>query len=516
MTQPGTHNQGYPQAGDILEGKYVVDKLLGEGGMGAVALATHQLRKARVALKFMNPMFLAVPGAVERFHNEGVAASQVQSDHCVQIFDVGTLPSGAPYLVMEYLQGVDLSDLIHRDGRPGLPVERAVHFVLQILRGLQAAHAKGIIHRDMKPSNCFVVTKDGEDDFVKLLDFGISKVRQPGDQPALTQTNSALGTPLYMSPEQAKSPRDVDYRSDIYSVGVILYELLTGRTPFFSESGEFTEILFKLFTTEPPHISTARPDLPPGLANAVHKALARDRDQRFTDVVEFADALAPFAAEHSRHLVQRMRGLPPGSRVIPNQGHPGGAGTAGGSQKISLRPPPQSNYPPGASDTSASGAEVLAATMGVGTTGDVMIPKAPLVPGGRTDLGATRDASQGGFAPKKRSGPSALLVLVPIVMLGIGATAGVAVLGARKAKPPVPVATVSAEPPPKVNDVPPVDSTPPVLTVPIPSVPTASASPSASAAPPKPPPPQNPQVPNVRRNPDGKPCGPGLNPCWSQ
>src|SRR5204863_1083852 len=135
----------------------------------------------------------------------------------------------------EFLEGCDLSDLIAREGTPGLPIPRAVHFILQALRGLQVAHAAGIVHRDMKPSNCIIINKDVEPDFLKLVDFGISKVKQADGAQAgnITRTNSALGTPLYMSPEQARSPRDVDLRSDLYSVGVILFELLTGRTPFF-------------------------------------------------------------------------------------------------------------------------------------------------------------------------------------------------------------------------------------------------------------------------------------------
>src|SRR5258708_10597312 len=146
----------YPQPGEVLDGKYRIEHLLGEGGMGAVAKATHMLRRAPVALKFMSPAVLALQGAVERFVNEGVAASQIDSDHVVKVFDVGRLPTGAPYLVMEYLDGCDLGQLLARSGGR-VEGHRAVHFGLQILRALQTAHASGIIHRDMKPSNCFVI-----------------------------------------------------------------------------------------------------------------------------------------------------------------------------------------------------------------------------------------------------------------------------------------------------------------------------------------------------------------------
>ncbi len=298
----------YPQPGDVLDGKYRIERLLGEGGMGAVAKATHLLRRAPVALKFMSGAVLSMPGAVERFVNEGVAASQIDSDHVVKVFDVGRLPNGSPYLVMEYLEGWDLAQLLETEG-PTLGVERAVHFTVQALRALQTAHAAGIIHRDMKPSNCFVIVKDGEPDFVKLVDFGISKVRTSEDGQAahLTRTNSALGTPLYMSPEQARSPRDVDHRTDLYSVGAILYEMLTGRTPYTAESGEYTEILFKIFTTEPEPLARIRPDLPEALAAVVHRALQRDLDSRFASAADMAEALLPFADDRSAQVFARLR-----------------------------------------------------------------------------------------------------------------------------------------------------------------------------------------------------------------
>jgi serine/threonine-protein kinase len=296
----------YPLEGEVLDGKYQVERILGEGGMGAVAKATHLLRRAPVALKFMSPAVMSLPGAVERFINEGVAASQIDSDHVVKVYDVGRLPTGAPFLVMEFLTGSDLADILLRDGRPGLEIARAVHFTLQTLRGLQTAHAAGIIHRDIKPANCFVIEKEGEPDFIKLVDFGISKVQQGGAH--MTRTNSALGTPLYMSPEQARSPRDVDLRSDLYAVGVVLYELLTGQTPFHSDSGEFTEILYKIFTADPPPVQSLRPDIPDGLARAIHRALLREPAQRYASTAEMGEALAPWADGRSYQVLMRLRG----------------------------------------------------------------------------------------------------------------------------------------------------------------------------------------------------------------
>jgi serine/threonine-protein kinase len=177
----------YPAVGDVIDGKYRIVKSLGEGGMGAVAKAEHLLRRVPVALKFMAPHVMNMEGGVERFLNEAVLASQIPNDHVVGIFDVGKLPSGAPYLVMEYLEGQDLADVLDEVDRKGLDAERAVHFVLQILRALQAAHAMGIVHRDLKPANCFVIEKEGEKDFVKLLDFGISKAPVSA---GLTHTNT--------------------------------------------------------------------------------------------------------------------------------------------------------------------------------------------------------------------------------------------------------------------------------------------------------------------------------------
>lgn len=396
MQPPSATFIPYPQPGDVLDGKYRIERLLGEGGMGAVAKATHLVRRAPVALKFISGAILSLPGAIERFVNEGVAASQIDSDHVVKVFDVGRLPSGAPYLVMEFLDGRDLGELLSAEG-PRLHPARAVHFGIQMLRALQTAHNAGVVHRDMKPSNCFVVEKDGESDFVKLVDFGISKVKSSddgGERANLTRTNSALGTPLYMSPEQARSPRDVDHRSDLYSVGAILYEMLGGRTPYTSETGEYTEILFKIFTTEPEPLSALSPGVPEGLAAVVHRALMRNPDERYGSALEMAEALAPFADTRSAALLARCRAVR-GRSVGPSGARPGSSESA---QALSRAP--------GAADRGLSGTNVLDPGL-----------RFPNVP---TDVGVTRDTTPPGSARN-----ATLVGAAAAVLLAAIATAGV-------------------------------------------------------------------------------------------
>jgi serine/threonine protein kinase len=532
MNEPYAAPNPYPAAGEIVDGKYKIEKILGEGGMGAVARATHVVLGGTVALKFMNPQFMTFPGAVERFVNEGRASKAIKSDHVLPVSDVGLLANGTPYLLMECLYGLDLADLLMRDGPSGLPISRAVHFTLQILRGLQAAHAIGIIHRDMKPSNCFVVTHDGEEDFVKILDFGISKVVQPGSS-SLTQTNSALGTPLYMSPEQARSPRDVDTRSDLYSVGVILYELLCGHTPFFSESGEFTEILFKLFTADPPPIKETRPDLPDALAAIVHKALAREVADRYSTALEVAEALVPFAEDKSLGLVERMRGFKPPSKesLVPMEGLPTSMQAFSRLQRHGTDV--MANRPTTDIQKGAPVTEIIADTpralpvqaktevlqqRGVAATPELAAMRArpedalgrtqfepdavrlsrspsnrPNQTGASTDLGASRDATatEQGTAPAR----SPLVFLVPVVaVLAIAGGAGLFVLKGKDSGKPVatsePTAAVSTLPPPSTSVSAVVSAAAPSASVEPPASATASASPPVASGKPvvKPPP----------------------------
>jgi serine/threonine-protein kinase len=461
----------YPQVGETIDGKYEVLELLGEGGMGAVAKARHLIRRVPVALKFIAPHVLAMPGALERFLNEAAVASQIATDHVAHALDVGRLPNGAPYLVLEFMDGRDLAAVV-AENPSGVPVARAVHFLLQILRALQVAHDAGVIHRDLKPANCFVVKKEGDPDFVKVLDFGISKLKAPGT-PSITQTGSALGTPLYMSPEQARSPKNVDARSDLWSAGTILYELLTGRTPYLSESGEVTEVIIKLFTQEPTPIRELRPELDPALAQIVHKALAHEREGRFSSATEMAEALAPFADARSAHVLERIRSHKPGEMVQGVTGIDAFVQLSGGSKPPlqSTAPPPMSSAPP--SEAAAQHIETL--------TGDHVAIRPPserpgVSPVARTALSVEPPTSPASTQSEPRSSWRKAPLLIAVALVGAAAVGGLA-LSLRS-----PSETARPEPAPSgPPSAPTALIVAPSVTTTTPPPPSASAMPSASA-----------------------------------
>ncbi|MGA3122604.1 MAG: serine/threonine-protein kinase [Polyangiaceae bacterium] len=225
--------------GDVLGGKYRIERVLGVGGMGVVVAARHIELDSRVALKFLLPELVASPEAVARFAGEARAAVQIQNEHVARVLDVGTLDNGAPYMVMEFLEGRDLSTWLEQRGP--LPVEQAVEFILQACVAVADAHRLGIIHRDLKPANLFCIRRTDGQFVVKVLDFGISKLRRTpeGDRASgmsVTKTSALMGSPLYMSPEQMRSSKDVNAQTDVWALGVILFELLTGRAPFLGET----------------------------------------------------------------------------------------------------------------------------------------------------------------------------------------------------------------------------------------------------------------------------------------
>ncbi|WP_437839590.1 protein kinase domain-containing protein [Sorangium sp. So ce1153] len=300
--------------GQILSGKYRVERILGQGGMGVVVAALHEQLHQRVAIKLLHPG--ANAEMVERFVREARAAVRLKSEHVARVLDVGTLETGAPFMVMEYLDGSDLQQTLRERGP--LELEEAVGYVLEACEAIAEAHAAGIIHRDLKPANLFLARGADGSGMVKVLDFGISKaLAEPsaaGGEPelGLTKTAMVLGSPLYMAPEQMRSARTVDTRADIWSLGAILYQLLTARVPFDATS--LSELILMINTEAPPSPSTFRRDLPPGLEAAILRCLEKDVAKRFRSVAELAVAIVDFGpplALASLERIERTLGLVP-------------------------------------------------------------------------------------------------------------------------------------------------------------------------------------------------------------
>src|SRR5258708_7431473 len=228
--------------GQLIDGKYRIIRLIGEGGMGAVYEGENARIRRKVAIKVLHAGVGDNAEMVQRFEREAQVAGTVGNDHILEILDLGALPGGERYMVMEYLEGVTLTDRIRAKGR--LEAKEAAFLIHQVLEGLGAAHGAGIVHRDLKPDNIFILkSKAGQKDYVKIIDFGISKFTETGAMSRMTRTGALMGTPHYMAPEQATGSAEVDLRTDIYAVGIILYESVTGRVPFQAES--FNQLLFE-------------------------------------------------------------------------------------------------------------------------------------------------------------------------------------------------------------------------------------------------------------------------------
>ena len=292
--------------GELVAGKYRVGPVIGVGGMGVIVAARHEQLDQPVAIKFVRGEALGGNDeAVQRFLREARAAARLKSEHVAKVLDVGTLESGVPYMVMELLEGSDLAHTIADRGP--LAVEVAADWIAQACEALAEAHAAGIVHRDLKPQNLFLARTVGGAAKVKVLDFGVSKASGgmtsgPG---ALTRTSAMLGSPLYMAPEQMRSSRDVDARTDIWALGVVLFELLTQRWPFHAEA--LPELCLKVVSDPPQSLHELRPELPMEVVRVVERCLEKDPQDRYANAAELSSALEPLLPAASRAVVERAR-----------------------------------------------------------------------------------------------------------------------------------------------------------------------------------------------------------------
>ncbi|WP_437291750.1 serine/threonine-protein kinase [Sorangium sp. So ce406] len=502
-----------PMIGEIIDGKYRIVRLLGQGGMGAVFEGENVRIRRRVAIKLLHANISSQAESVARFEREAQAAARIGSDHICEVLDLGVLPDGTRYMVMEYLEGETLGAKIQRMGRLG--PEATVPIMAQVLEALGAAHAAGIIHRDLKPDNIFIIpTKAGLSNFVKVLDFGVSKFSQlAGAEMSMTRTGAVVGTPYYMSPEQARGSNPVDQRTDIYAMGVVLYQATTGQVPFDAET--FNELLFKIVLEKAPLPQQLVPDLDVEFSGIIQKAMAREPGARFQSCAEFKSALFAWAAARpSLALLSTGRTSFPG---------------------LSVPAPPETTTPPVVVRADGSwGGQNGPAAPNMGHTPPVPnMGHTPPVPnmGHTPQLTANSWGASSGVTGRATRPPSRAPLFLAIAGAATLFGAGVAAwltfgrggtTSAATADPSAAVsATVTAPPLPPTTEPPPRSE--PLVTASAPvgePAPTASAEPSAtptaSEAPVKPLPPQTPPTPTkpppVVKPPSTKPTTPSTKP----
>ncbi len=404
------------QPGARFAEKYIVERELGRGGMGSVLLVQHPELGTRVALKVMLPELAADERLVERFLREGKATARLTSEHVARVFDAGRHPAGFPYLVMEFLSGRTLDDLVGKEGPLAIPT--AVDLLLQACEGVAHAHAAGIVHRDLKPANLFLVPRADGSVCLKVLDFGIAK--EIGGASPMTGTAESFGSPEYMSPEQIRAAKDVDPRSDVWSLGVVLFEVLTCRVPF--ESPSVFEVASKILGEPAQSLEDLRPDAPPGLADVLARCFEKNPARRYPSVAELAAALAPFGGRDAPEAAERIS-VTLGVGASPLFGMPG-------ATRVTAR---------------------ASSPIGDATT----------------ELSWPRAAGSSGFTSRRR------LARVAIALLALSAIAAAFSAWAFHA----------SRRPPEVLPVPSAALAPSAATTPSPSAPALLATPGASAAP---------------------------------
>ena len=454
------------QLGDVIEGKYRITRLLGQGGMGAVYEGENVRIHRRVAIKVLHAAVAAKNDVVQRFEREAQAAGRIGSQHIVEVLDLGNLPSGERFMVMEYLDGESLGDRIKK--RKRLTVQEVGPIMFQLLEGLAAAHQAGIIHRDLKPDNVYLCQRGNQRDFVKILDFGVSKFSAlDHDSLSMTKTGAVMGTPYYMSPEQARGTK-IDQRSDLYSVGVVMYQSVTGRVPFAAET--FNELVFKIALESPEPAELVVPDLEPGFASIIARAMVRDPNQRFQTANDFQVAIGQW--------------MQSGGMGAP-MAQPSGPGMMQGQPSYpQMMPYPATTPQGGVRPADASGQY---GALGMSPAGGMQAPQVMSTSGmsasgryGQTPQPGAQQlgVSQAGLAmtaqPPRGSG-----AMIAIGLFGTVVVAAAA-FGAYKlfASP-----SVAAQPPPVVS-APAVESATPSATAPDSAAPPVTAPPIASAEPP--------------------------------
>jgi serine/threonine-protein kinase len=421
-----------PRAGDVISGQYVIQRLIGKGGMGAVVAAQQVPNGGHVAIKFLHPRLAGDARATERFFREAKATTLIRSEHVVRVFDVGKSEGGLPYIVMELLEGVDLGRLL--DSGP-LRIPDAVDFILQAAVGLATAHAAGIVHRDLKPSNLWLSQRPDGSSLVKVLDFGISKLSVDAEEDLkLTETQSIFGSPLYMSPEQIRSAKRVDFRTDIWATGIVLYELLTDALPFDADSA--AAALAAITADAPASLVAIRPDAPPALEHAIAYCLEKDVNHRCPTLAELGRLLAPFASPIGRIAAEQLTRIPvpavttvaPATSAASLRYLGDGRATEAGFSTVSAARRPR-------------GSPIFAVALGIGLACVIV---------GLVLLGVRL-----GTAPRPvvAAGPSSVAPLpsvaspvVTTVRPPVTAPPPVQIVAVGDAAPPAPVASASAEP----------------------------------------------------------------------
>ncbi len=464
-----------PRLGDVIGGKYRILRVIGEGGMGVVFEARHELLGTPVALKYLHAELARRPGLAARFLQEARVAASVQSPHVVRVTDVEQPADTSPFLVMELLTGESLQQLLDREQR--LPLELVVDLGLQILAGLEAAHALGVVHRDLKPDNVFIAQAPGGP-LVKLLDFGIAKLRQSSEyQQGLTRPGALLGTPEYMAPEQAFGAERVDARADLYSFSVIAYELLTGHRPL--QDGDVSTLLHRLSTEPVPRLELERPDAPQGLAALLHRGLAPNPEERPRSAAEYRILLAGFAGalSHAGRIAATPAPLtpaPPGAITSPP------ASVRERSVPQTLPPEPASAPPlaPRAPTSTLTADPALGPATALAPPPLAPASAAPLHPAPPPGLAQlTRPhGARGAAAPRRRRG--ALVVALLLLALLSGGALVVALALRRPAAEPTPSPELGLVPATPTTAAPPLENEPlPTVTPPRKTAPRVTTGP---------------------------------------